>query len=795
MTVEFWIGQEPDTPHERTALDHFRRGMEAMYGSSKDYYFVLVNYFVGSNQVDLTILKRDAIIVVELKKCHEPFVATLNGDWQTPSGQVVGTGTRNPFEQVWDYRMQWVGFLERHDHLMSPANRGSIRFDQAVNALVCISPRLHPDYRNQISKQAAPWFGLVGLDRLAQTVRRLSNPGLSFSEVELRKLIGALNLHKGLIFVDPPTSRALVDRESECSQLMAFLGDNKIAVISLRGPGGVGKTELVAWLVDQAFDPAQVKWIDCSQKQVTLEALLAALAGEMPREQADYIRNPKERQPDRFNAALSYLDSKATLFVFNDYLSAASTSCNFSVQKIITARHFLNLFFVILHDVLTTRLVYDVLATINYHLIADPGPIEEFLTYIVHHARKLRVVLTTRTRSTCLAHPAWPWQAVREICLEGLPFDVVKEFVGPEVASRLTTDQLHSIWKEADGVPYLMKILTKVEFTPGRDEHLNQWLQSLLRTVSDEARHLAYGLSVIRGRLNSSLMQALARTDGQKTSELARELTEQHILREWGEGGTFALYDLARDFLYAQASDKVKCDAHSDAGSHFANVAEKAQEKPERLKYLTEAVYHFEQAANPDKVLQLVGEAHALSRACGYRDEAQQFAEKALAAARKTQKRDETCFWLAQIAEGEIDRDTLDVARTHLKEAEASLPKLGKQLSPEQAAERTGLKMRISIQRSRLAYHTQDYDSASVSFNEALDLARQMGDPLAEADCLIRLGQVQRRRGQYESAKDHFSRARAIADQEKRKDIAFECVSYLGTVTRKQNRVLEAYRL
>ena len=210
MTVEFWIGQEPDTPHERTALDHFRHGMEAMYGSSKGYYFVLVNYFVGSNQVDLTILKRDAIIVVELKECREPFVATENGDWLTPSGRPIRTGAENPFEQVRRYRMRWMDFLQRHRYMLSPASLSGVRFDQAINTLVCISPRLAPGCRNEISKRTLPWFGLIGLDQLVQTVSRLSNPELSFSETDLRKLISKLNLRPGPVFtVPPPTCRGL----------------------------------------------------------------------------------------------------------------------------------------------------------------------------------------------------------------------------------------------------------------------------------------------------------------------------------------------------------------------------------------------------------------------------------------------------------------------------------------------------------------------------------------------------------------------------------------------------------
>jgi hypothetical protein len=56
--------------------------MQARFGQSDDLYLVLANYFIiGGRQVDLTVLKRDAIIVIELKEGADPFRATENGDW------------------------------------------------------------------------------------------------------------------------------------------------------------------------------------------------------------------------------------------------------------------------------------------------------------------------------------------------------------------------------------------------------------------------------------------------------------------------------------------------------------------------------------------------------------------------------------------------------------------------------------------------------------------------------------------------------------------------------------------
>ena len=80
VTVQLWIGQEFDTTHERRALRSFLNDMQARFGQSDDLYLVLANFFIGGRQIDLAVLKRDAVIVIELKECVDSFYATENGE-------------------------------------------------------------------------------------------------------------------------------------------------------------------------------------------------------------------------------------------------------------------------------------------------------------------------------------------------------------------------------------------------------------------------------------------------------------------------------------------------------------------------------------------------------------------------------------------------------------------------------------------------------------------------------------------------------------------------------------------
>jgi len=189
MSVELWIGLEFDTSHERRVLDQFVGDMNDKFGQRDELYLILANYYIEGRQVDLTVLKRDAIVVIELKECSDPFRAVENGDWLTiPDGRQVGTGGQNPFGQAKDYRFRWMDLLsEKKDEILPSGKAQSMNFSH-VSAFVAISPMLHEDTKNDLSSHL-PWFRLVGLDELSTAVSQQTSRYLNFSDQELRILV------------------------------------------------------------------------------------------------------------------------------------------------------------------------------------------------------------------------------------------------------------------------------------------------------------------------------------------------------------------------------------------------------------------------------------------------------------------------------------------------------------------------------------------------------------------------------------------------------------------------------
>jgi hypothetical protein len=202
MTIEIWIGKDFDYTYEREALDLFVNDLESCLGNTDTLYVVLADYYIDGRQVDLTVLKRDAIITIELKECREPFEASENGDWLTPSAHLIGTQDLNPFQQVRQYRNKWFNLLKRNkDRFRCLATAQDDRPFWNVTGIVTISPTLHPDTENKISSSIW-WFKLCGLDELCQKIVFQTNRWMNFSDEELRNIAIQLLSLKQNSYVD-----------------------------------------------------------------------------------------------------------------------------------------------------------------------------------------------------------------------------------------------------------------------------------------------------------------------------------------------------------------------------------------------------------------------------------------------------------------------------------------------------------------------------------------------------------------------------------------------------------------
>lgn len=187
MSVELYIGKEFENSYEREAVNHFANSMSLRFGNKDELYIILANYMIGGREVDLTVLKKDAIIVIELKENREPFIAHENGEWITNTGHKIGYNGMNPYRQVMEYRKRWVDLLNESKYnfdCLKKLKRNHRSF-WYIKGFVVISPSLHEETKNRISADNW-WFRLYGLNELSEKIELETNRILNFSNDELR---------------------------------------------------------------------------------------------------------------------------------------------------------------------------------------------------------------------------------------------------------------------------------------------------------------------------------------------------------------------------------------------------------------------------------------------------------------------------------------------------------------------------------------------------------------------------------------------------------------------------------
>lgn len=191
MTVQVYLGREFEHAHEMRALGSFLEAMIDRYASHSEPFCILASYYCSRREIDLTVLKRNAVVLVELKDCADPVVGTAFGEWRIltegSAGAVLNYGRANPFQQVRTSRMAWINFLDDNKHrLLPPAKLEFFRPDH-VSAWIAFSPALNP--QSQITIEGQPrWFRLSGLSELPQQLYMERSSYLDFSAEELRLL-------------------------------------------------------------------------------------------------------------------------------------------------------------------------------------------------------------------------------------------------------------------------------------------------------------------------------------------------------------------------------------------------------------------------------------------------------------------------------------------------------------------------------------------------------------------------------------------------------------------------------
>jgi hypothetical protein len=162
MAVQVWIGEKPEHPNERRTIVALANGLERLDG----LYLILANFSVGGRNMDLVIIKQDAVFIIELKHCDGKIFGGVNGHWYVESAngerKRLNPGRRNPYNQVISYFYSLTNFLNEHRSDFLSAQKATLTDFRTCRRVVVIAPTMQEG-----SKIDLDWkVELKGLDEL-----------------------------------------------------------------------------------------------------------------------------------------------------------------------------------------------------------------------------------------------------------------------------------------------------------------------------------------------------------------------------------------------------------------------------------------------------------------------------------------------------------------------------------------------------------------------------------------------------------------------------------------------------
>jgi hypothetical protein len=181
VAVQVWIGEKPEHPNERRAIVALANGLERLDG----LYLILANFSVGGRNVDLVLIKQDAIFIVELKHCDGKIFGDVNGPWYVESAngerKRLNPGRKIPYNQVISYYSSLINFLNEHrTTFLSPQKATAVDF-RTCKRLVVIAPTLQEG-----SQVETDWkVELKGLDELPAYLVTERSSEIDLSEEEM----------------------------------------------------------------------------------------------------------------------------------------------------------------------------------------------------------------------------------------------------------------------------------------------------------------------------------------------------------------------------------------------------------------------------------------------------------------------------------------------------------------------------------------------------------------------------------------------------------------------------------
>ena len=199
MTVELWYGEKPTNPGEQNVLVELYDFLK----SKQEHYVLMCNFRTSrGNEIDLMLIKRNAIFLVEVKHFWNKVVGDREGKWRCiePDGNEFEFG--NPYKQIMSRDYNWQAWCERNQAEI-------VKVTEQERDLIQYRPDKYIVFYPDIPAESEIDIGdhpvqAIGLEKFRTSLPIRTVTGLNFTKKELQAIPRLLKLTQW--HIDPPPS-------------------------------------------------------------------------------------------------------------------------------------------------------------------------------------------------------------------------------------------------------------------------------------------------------------------------------------------------------------------------------------------------------------------------------------------------------------------------------------------------------------------------------------------------------------------------------------------------------------
>ena len=221
MSLRIYKVSDFETTHEREQFEQLSNLLKSKYDDHEDTYLLIANPSFENRDIDAVFIKRDAIVVLELKNYGGKLSIAENGEWKC-DGIIVkgGSNGKNPFMQVKINKTGLCSVLNTWFY-KSYVNLSHVSGIVLFNQKIEIQSSL-------ISQQVGSWFHVTDMLAILSKLHNITSQSINYTNKDLDDLIEKLNLSDCLEYKTNTTIVEIAEEKERSQQAITeiFLPQN-----------------------------------------------------------------------------------------------------------------------------------------------------------------------------------------------------------------------------------------------------------------------------------------------------------------------------------------------------------------------------------------------------------------------------------------------------------------------------------------------------------------------------------------------------------------------------------------